>query len=196
MQSSVSLLSRHLRRQRARVFLLSIIMGLSLATFGIYAVTTTSAKPKIGQLPKDSLARHSLTMLDGRKYNLADLRGKVVVLDFFASWCGHSKQHIPTMTKFSQEDQQRGLQIVGLAVEDDRTTRARIEYFIREMQIAYPVGMVSDPVFSKYVDSKDVSVPQTLVFARDGKLVAHFAGHDENVANELTATIKRELEKQ
>jgi thiol-disulfide isomerase/thioredoxin len=192
MQSSVSLLSR---RHRARVFLFSTIIGLSLAAFSIYAVTTTSAKPKIGQLPKDSLARHTLTMLDGRKYNLADLRGKVVVLDFFASWCGHSKQHIPTMTKFTADDQQRGLQIVGLAVEDDRTTRTRIDYFIREMGIAYPVGMVSDPVFSKYVDSKDVSVPQTLVFARDGKLVAHFAGHDENVANELTAIIKRELDR-
>lgn len=196
MQSSVSLLSRNVRRQRARVFLLSLVIGLSLATFSIYAVTPTAAKPKIGQLPKDSLARRPMTMLDGRQYNLTDLRGKVVVLDFFATWCGHSKQHIPTMTKFSEADQQRGLQIVGLAVEDDRTTRARVEYFIREMQIAYPVGMVSDPVFSKYVDSRDVSVPQTLVFARDGKLVAHFAGHDENVANELTAIIKRELEKQ
>lgn len=184
------------RRSQARILLVSIIVGLCLTVFGIYTVAPIAAKPKLGQLPKDSLARRPLTMLDGRQYNLAELRGKVVVLDFFASWCGHSKQHIPTMTKFSEADYQRGLQIVGLAVEDDRTTRARVEYFIREMQIAYPVGMVSDPVFSKFVDSRDVSVPQTLVFARDGKLVAHFSGHDENVANELTATIKRELDKQ
>lgn len=183
-------------RRQARILLWSVIVAVSLTICGVYPVAPIAAKPKIGQLPKDSIAKRPLTMLDGRQYNLVDLRGKVVVLDFFATWCGHSKQHIPTMTRFSEADYQRGLQIVGLAVEDDRTTRARVEYFIREMQIAYPIGMVSDPVFSKFVDSRDVSVPQTLVFARDGKLVAHFAGHDESVANELTATIRRELDRQ
>jgi hypothetical protein len=56
--------------------------------------------------------------------------------------------------------------------------------------------MISDPDFTRFVESKDVSVPQTLVYARDGRLIAHFSGHDDATASELAATVKRELEKQ
>ncbi|MBL8169477.1 MAG: TlpA family protein disulfide reductase [Acidobacteria bacterium] len=168
---------------------LSLIMLVSLAD-GV-----GEAKAKIGKLPKDSVARQPMRTLDGQMFNLQDLRGKVVVLDFFAVWCGHSKQHIPTMTRFGEAEKQRGLQIIGLAAEDADTTRTRVEEFIQQMKIAYPVGLVKDEVFARFVESRDVSVPQTLIYGRDGKLVAHFAGHDATVDTELTATVKRELEK-
>ncbi|MEP7341411.1 MAG: TlpA disulfide reductase family protein [Acidobacteriota bacterium] len=154
------------------------------------------AKVKIGELPKDAIARRSLRMTDGRQFTLAEMRGKVVVLDFFAVWCGHSRQHIPTMTKFTEEDTKRGLQIIGLAVDDAESTPKRVAEFIQQMKITYPVGMIEDPVFTKFVESKDVSVPQTLIYGRDGKLVAYFNGHDSTVDAEITATIKRELSKQ
>jgi thiol-disulfide isomerase/thioredoxin len=135
-------------------------------------------------------------MTDGRQFTLADMRGKVVVLDFFAVWCGHSRQHIPTMTKFTAEDTNRGLQIIGLAVDDAESTPRRVAEFIQQMKITYPVGMIEDPVFAKFVESKDVSVPQTLIYGRDGRLVAYFSGHDATTDAEITATVKRELNKQ
>jgi thiol-disulfide isomerase/thioredoxin len=151
---------------------------------------------KIGALPKDSIARQPLRMTDGRQLTLAEMRGKVVVLDFFAVWCGHSRQHIPTMTSFTEEENKRGLQIIGLAVDDAESTPKRVAEFIQQMKITYPVGMIEDPVFRKFVESKDVSVPQTLIYGRDGRLVAFFSGHDDAVGAEITATVKRELDKQ
>ena len=154
------------------------------------------AKVKLGELPKDSIARRSLRMTDGRQFTLAEMRSKVVVLDFFAVWCGHSRQHIPTLTKFTEEDTKRGLQIIGLAVDDAESTPKRVAEFIQQMKISYPVGMIEDPVFTKFVESKDVSVPQTLIYGRDGRLVAYFNGHDSTIDSEITATVKRELNKQ
>ncbi|MDQ3012949.1 MAG: TlpA family protein disulfide reductase [Acidobacteriota bacterium] len=151
---------------------------------------------KIGELPKDSIARRQLRMTDGRQFTLAEMHGKVVVLDFFAVWCGHSRQHIPTLTKFTEDDNKRGLQIIGLAVDDAESTPKRVAEFIQQMKITYPVGMIEDPVFVKFVESKDVSVPQTLIYGRDGRLVAYFIGHDATIDSEITAIIKRELDKQ
>lgn len=161
-----------------------------------FAGFNTGAQVKVGKPPKDSVARHQVRTLDGRQFTLAGLRGQVVVLDFFAVWCGHSKMHIPTLTRFSDDDRQRGLQIIGLAVQDSESTAERIAQFIKEFDIRYPVGTIQDADFSRYVHSRDVSVPQTLVYGRDGRLVAHFAGHDSKIDADLTATINRELAKQ
>lgn len=182
-------------RHASRTILFSIVAVCGLMACLIFAVNTT-AKVKIGEQPKSSVAKFPLRMSTGREISLMDLRGKVAVVNFFAVWCGHSRLHIPTLTKYGEEDAKRGLQIVGLAVDDAETTPQRVSEFIAQMKITYPVGLVTDDVFKKYVESKDLSVPQTLVYARDGKLVAHFVGHDDSVAAELTETIKRELDKQ
>ena len=172
---------------------LAVIILLPLFNNAFWAA---DAKVKLGELPKDSVARHLLRMTDGRQFTLAEMRGKVVVLDFFAVWCGHSRQHVPTMTKFTEEDARRGLQIIGLAVTDAESTPKRVAEFIQQMKITYPVGMIEDPVFAKFVESKDVSVPQTLIYGRDGRLAAYFNGHDATTDAEITSTVRRELDKQ
>lgn len=182
-------------RRRSRLAIFSIAAGLSFAISLALFFSSTEAKPKIGKLPKDSVANHQLRTLDGQQFTLTGLRGKVVVLDFFAIWCGHSRQHIPTMTTFGDAEKEGVLQIIGLAVKDGESTEERVRKFIQETKITYPVGMISDFDFTGYVSSKDVSVPQTLVYARDGRLVAHFSGHDDKTAADIAATINRELVK-
>jgi peroxiredoxin len=172
-----------------------LLAGVCVAFLPVFQ-SVSIAKLRVGELPKDSVARHTLRMTDGKYFTLSEMRGKVVVLDFFAVWCGHSRQHVPTMTSFTEEDNKRGLQIIGLAVDDAESTPKRVAEFIQQMKITYPVGMVEDAVFKKFVESKDISVPQTLIFGRDGKLVAFFMGHDESVAAGITSTVKRELDKQ
>jgi thiol-disulfide isomerase/thioredoxin len=172
--------------------LLPTIVILFIAFTGL----NTEAQVKVGKPPKDSVANRQLRTLDGKQFTLAGLRGQVVVLDFFAVWCGHSKRHVPTLTRFGDEDRQHGLQIIGFAVQDKESTAERIAQFIKDFNITYPVGTIQDADFSSYVQSRDVSVPQTLVYGRDGRLVAHFSGHDSKIDADLTATIKRELAKQ
>jgi peroxiredoxin len=181
--------------RHSRTIIFSIAAAFGLAVLLTFAANTT-AKVKIGEQPKSSVAKFPLRMSTGREISLMDMRGKVAVINFFAVWCGHSRLHTQALTKYGEEDAKRGLQIIGLAVDDAETTPQRVSEFIAQMKITYPVGMVTDDVFKKYVESKDLSVPQTLVYARDGKLAAHFVGHDESVAADLDAAIKRELDKQ
>jgi peroxiredoxin len=175
-----------------RTAALSALIGLSLIV--LMGAPGSSARDKVGKLPKDSVARHQVASLDGRQFSLAALRGQVVVLDFFAVWCSTSRAHLPSITRFTDDDRQRGLQIIGLAVQE-RTTKEQLEQFISEQKLAYPVGWISDSAFSQYVDSRDVSVPQTLIYGRDGRLQAHFNGHSAEIDAAIAATVKRELEK-
>jgi len=172
------------------ILIVVVFVFISMIDFG---GPGPDAKVKVGKLPKKSIASFQLQTIDGRQFSLLDLRGKVVALNFFAVWCGHSKQHFQTLTRLASEES--GLQIIGLSVECPESTPERLAQLIKDYKIPYPVGMIKDRVFSEYVESRDVSVPQTLIYGRDGRLAAHFSGHDAKVDSDLTATVKRELEK-
>jgi thiol-disulfide isomerase/thioredoxin len=152
----------------------------------------TEANSRLGHLPKDKVAKKKLQPVNGSNVSLVSMRGQVVVLDFFATWCGHSKLHLPSVERIAEEDGPRGARVIGLAVEERDSV---VEGFVKDHKITYPVATVSDPVFGSFVESRDVSVPQTLVYGRDGRLVGHFVGHSAEQDAELAATVKRELEK-
>ena len=153
------------------------------------------AKFKVGSLPKERVATHVIRTNDGRTHTLQDLRGQVVVLDFFTVWCEHSREHMPALNRFDDEDRERGLRVIGMLVNDAETTQARINQFTKDQKINFPISLINDDTFKLFVDSKDLAVPQTLVFARNGRLAAHLSGHSDAIAAELQAVVKRELAK-
>jgi thiol-disulfide isomerase/thioredoxin len=172
---------------RAKVLLLAV--GFMVLA-GSFTGSEAGSKAKIGHLPSDKVASRSLKTLDGKQFSLSSLRGQVVVIDFFAVWCAHSRDHLPALNRFNSTPQ---LQIIGLAVEE-KTTSDLLTKFINENKVGYPVGMVDDQTFSGFV-GKDISVPQTLVYGRDGKLVAHYIGQSPEVDADLVAKIQAELSK-
>jgi thiol-disulfide isomerase/thioredoxin len=78
------------------------------------------------------------------------LRGQVVVIDFFAVWCAHSRDHLPALNGFYSSNSSPKLQVIGLAVEE-KTTPDSLSKFINDNKIGYPVGMVDDQTFSGFV---------------------------------------------
>ncbi len=176
---------------RAKVFLLAV--GF-LVVVGFYTGSEAGSKAKIGKLPSERIASQPLKTVDGKQFSLSSLRGQVVVIDFFAVWCAHSKDHLPALNRFYTPDSTPKLQVIGLAVED-QTSPDRLAKFISDYKIAYPVGMIDDKTFSGFVGSRDVSVPQTLLYGRDGKLVAHYVGQSADADADLVAKIQAELSK-
>ena len=179
----------HRRLLIASFFTLAALLSLATLTPRI------QAKFKVGSLPKETIATHPLRTQDGSEYTLQGLRGQVVVLDFFTVWCVHSRDHMPTLKRFDDEDRERGLRVIGMIVNDQETTQARIAQFIKDQKIEFPISITSDQMFRRFVDSKDLAVPQTLVFARNGRLAAHLIGHSPEIEAELQAVVKQELTK-
>jgi thiol-disulfide isomerase/thioredoxin len=110
-----------------------------------------------------------LTSLDGETVDLATLRGRVVVLNFFATWCPPCRAEIPDLSRFQREHPE--VVVVGVATESGDA--AALRAFAAERAIAYRVVLGDDGVLGRY----GVSVlPTTYVLDREGRVGPSFVG--------------------
>ena len=131
------------------------------------------------------------TLVDGRRARVADFRGQVLVLDFYATWCAPCRKSIPHLSELQRHSSTHGLQVVGLNVggPDDRV---KVAAFAAEFNIPYPLGFPDKPLSDLFL-SDDDSIPQTFVFDRGGQLVKRFIGYDDSMPKELERVIQSAL---
>jgi thiol-disulfide isomerase/thioredoxin len=132
--------------------------------------------------------------IDGRAIKLSSLRGKVVVLDFWATWCPPCREEIPQLVRLSGQMSARGVEVVGLHIDDrGRSSPEDIRRMIDHFGINYTVGLATDDMFTAYLGAEETAIPQTLVFDRSGQAIAHFVGYNSSHARELDAAVNRAL---
>ena len=130
---------------------------------------------------------------DNSRARLLDYRGKVLVLDFYATWCEPCRQSIPRLNELQKKYGPEGVQVVGLNVggPDDRI---KVPGFAQELDIQYLLGF-PDKTLTDLFLSDDQTIPQTFVFARQGALVKRFVGYDATTSADLETVIQTELAK-
>ncbi len=132
--------------------------------------------------------------IDGGTFKLSSYRGKVLVVDFWAVWCPPCRQEIPQLVRLARDNKERGVEVIGLHIDDKgRTSQQGIRNFMNQFGINYTVGMASDDMFIAYLGEQEDSIPQTLVFDRNGKVVAHLIGYDSTHAAKLDAAINKAI---
>ena len=115
----------------------------------------------------------TLKDVDGKDLKLASLKGKVVLLDFWATWCGPCKIEIPWFIEFQKKYGPAGLQVVGVSIDD---TPAKLKPYVAQMKMNYLVlqGLDHDDVQDAY--GPMFGIPVTVVISRDGKVCAKHVG--------------------
>src|ERR1051326_2224043 len=99
---------------------------------------------------------------------LSDYKGKVIVLDFYATWCEPCRAEIPRLVQMQKDYGSSGLQVIGLNVGGDED-RAQVPAFAKEFAIEYPLGFPDDDMVNQYLtDNQDI--PQSFVYDRNGEL--------------------------
>jgi thiol-disulfide isomerase/thioredoxin len=150
----------------------------------------TAAKPNAGKAPPD----FEVPKIDGGSFKLSSYRGKVLVVDFWATWCPPCRDGIPQLVRIDKELRDKGVEIIGLHIDDQgRSTPEVIRNFVKQFSINYTVGMASSEMFIAYLGEEETSIPQTLVFDRNGKVIAHLVGYTKQDAPKLDAAINRAL---
>jgi peroxiredoxin len=109
---------------------------------------------------------------DGKVVHLSDYRGKVVLLDFWATWCGPCKIEIPWFMDFQRKNQERGLVVLGVSMDDEGWEV--IKPFVKGVKMNYRVLIGNDQTAQLYggVDA----LPTTFLIDRDGRIAAVHVG--------------------
>jgi len=130
---------------------------------------------------KAPLPEPMLVDLEGRAHTLSEWRGKVLVLNFWATWCAPCREEMPEFSRLQSELSSRGLQFVGVAIDEPSEVRD----FLKAHPVNYPIW-IADDNGPKWADSlgNDISaLPFSVVFDPDGKIVKAHIGifHIEDV---------------
>ena len=114
------------------------------------------------------------TTLDGEPLDLADLKGEVVVLNFWASWCAPCRAEAPALNEVAARTAGKGVRFVGVNVKDDR---AAAQAFERKQAVSYP-SLHDQPgrLLLRFRKVIPQTPPTTLVLDREGRVAGFFAG--------------------
>lgn len=140
------------------------------------APTTPTAAPTV-----------AIQGLDGKEVTLQDYKGKVVLVNFWATWCEPCKVEIPWMIEFQQKYSPRGFTILGVSMDEDGKKaiqpfldRERFDVGGQQVPMSYPIFLGSDAIAEKF--GGILGLPTTMLYNRDGKKVRTIVGlvnHDD-----------------
>jgi len=128
----------------------------------------TYVKPGDRQMAPD----FTLNDASGLPVKLSEFRGKVVLLNFWATWCAPCAQEIPWFVEFQHSDEQRGFAVLGVSMDEDGWHS--VQPYIREKRINYPVMIGNSEVASLFGGLH--AIPLTLIIDRSGRIAAVHAG--------------------
>jgi cytochrome c biogenesis protein CcmG/thiol:disulfide interchange protein DsbE len=169
------------RRISPTAVIILLVAMLMLVVIGVSLARAGRTQPNSGPAPD-----FSLQTFDGGTFSLADQRGQIVIINFWASWCVPCRDEAPILQDVWERYRDRGVVLVGVAYLDvERDARA----FIDEFGITYPNGLDMGKVISKRYRIQ--GVPETFVVGQNGEIIDFYVGPAK--AGQLDAIIEQEL---
>jgi len=141
-----------------------IFVSFRLALAGLL-LAGASAASAAGPAPGGPAPDFTLRTLDGKNLRLQEQRGKVVLVNFWATWCAPCRQEMPLLDQMYQKYKGAGFTLLGVNVDDDSKNAAAVA---GKLGVNFPVLFDSDKTVSKLYDLN--SMPSTLLIDRDGRV--------------------------
>jgi cytochrome c biogenesis protein CcmG/thiol:disulfide interchange protein DsbE len=138
---------------------------------------TGDVPPSPGDRPAPSF---TLQDLNGKQVSLSDFKGKVVILDFWATWCGPCVMEVPHFVALYEQYKDKGFAMVGISV--DRGGISAVKSFVEKYRVNYPVLMTDGQVEKAYGDI--TSIPTTFVIDSAGSIRRTYVGYRDKAVFE------------
>jgi len=145
------------------ILLLLGVAAIALV-FGLALARKNQTQPTAGPAPD-----FTLTTLDGGQINLASLKGRVVVVNFWASWCGPCRQEAPVLERVWQQYKDKDVVVIGVAYTD---TEKNAKAYLQQFGNTYPNGLDIGTKISELYNIQ--GVPETFIIDRNGNVSRFF----------------------
>ncbi|HEX4146595.1 MAG TPA: TlpA disulfide reductase family protein [Pirellulales bacterium] len=130
----------------------------------------------------------AIDLVGGKRFNWDDYRGKIVVLDFWASWCGPCMQTLPMVDKVAQQFAGQGVCLVAVNLQE---TSEQVKQTLAKLHLETVVGLDVDGAVAKKYGA--TAIPQTVVVGRDGNVSRVFVGGSAHFDEQLRAAVEAAL---
>ena len=154
-------------------FSLAAIIALMIVAFAI--APSATAQSQTANSDTQYAPAWNLTDLQGHALSSAQFRGKVVILDFWATWCPPCRKEIPGLVALWQRYNKAGLVVVGVSM--DQTGADTVADFAKRFRMTYPIALADNSIAQAYggIDA----IPTTFVIDRSGRVVSVHQGYTD-----------------
>lgn len=154
-----------------------------LLSFYIVTLNTIELKPFEVEYPEESFIAPSfdLPALSGGKIRIADYRGKVVFINFWATWCSTCKVEMPSMQKLYDRYKNKGFEMLTISVDKDRSL---VQPFMDQYNLTFPVLLDPESAVAKK-QYRTTGVPETFIVNRSGIIVHKAIGPRDWASDEV-----------
>jgi cytochrome c biogenesis protein CcmG/thiol:disulfide interchange protein DsbE len=162
-----------LKRRSTTVFPQFVFAALALLAMLLLNCSAYGQSRAVLQPESNRQAAPELNLADseGKNVELKEYRGKIVVVDFWATWCHGCKTEIPWFAEFQRKYGANGLNVIGISMDDDGWKV--VKPFIKEEGVPYRIVLGNDSIAKQYAIG---NMPDTFLIDRDGRIAAAYAG--------------------
>lgn len=155
-------------------------------------VSNTTEKSKVNYPPLPSAIMTSdVKALDGTSFKFEDKKGKVVLINLWATWCMPCIEEIPHLLEMQNAYRDKGFEIVGLDI-DEEETREQIEAFAAKHKMNYQLGWTDRKLFTEIIKiTRQEAIPQSLLINREGQLTGIFIGGGQSTISKMKETVQK-----
>ena len=132
----------------------------------LFAAIVIAFSPAKVLQPEVKAPQFVLRDVNGRTVRLSDYRGKVVLINFWATWCPPCRAEMPDLVRLQREHAKQGLQIIGITYPPEK--KNRVLRFARSVKVNYPIILGTRQIKARF--SSEETLPLTVVINRDGKV--------------------------
>jgi thiol-disulfide isomerase/thioredoxin len=153
-------------------------------------VETEKKKSDFPPLPS-AIMQAEIKAVDGPTFTLNDKKGKVVLINLWATWCGPCRNEMPHLVEAQDKYRDKGFEIIGLDVDQDETVEM-INDFAKEMKLNYQLGWADRDLYTGFSRlGKFEGIPQSYLIDRDGHLRGVFLGGSKKVVDSMKENIEK-----
>jgi len=151
--------------------------------------TTENKKSDFPPVPT-AISQSEIKDLEGNTFKIEDKKGKVVLINLWATWCGPCRAEMPEFVALQEKYRDKGFEVVGLDTDDESVEE--IKAFAERMKLNYQLGYADRKIFSEFIKITRLSgIPQTMLINREGKMVLVIGGGGIRAVNNIKEMVEK-----